>query len=108
VGFNVQEGVGGIVNQNWAGTIQLSAIDLKPFPVESSLAVTRLGSVDVIFGLPWLDKQASFPSGSSQEGYQCTLGPTPLYVMETASMGGMQGGKEGFFFYSSKRISTVC
>jgi hypothetical protein len=53
VGFDGREGVGGLVTQDWAGMIQLSTIDSKPFTLQSSFGITRLGSVDAIFGLPW-------------------------------------------------------
>jgi hypothetical protein len=55
VGFNGREGVGGLVTQDWVGVIQLLSIKSKPVPLSSSFGVTRLGSIDTIFGLPWLD-----------------------------------------------------
>ncbi|KAA1086247.1 hypothetical protein PGTUg99_013747 [Puccinia graminis f. sp. tritici] len=38
VGFDGREGVGGLVTQDWAGMIQLSSVDAKPFTLQ------RLGS----------------------------------------------------------------
>jgi hypothetical protein len=67
VGFNGREGVERIVTQDWAGVIQLSLIDLKPVPLLASFGITRLGSVDAIFGLPWLDCQGWIASGSEME-----------------------------------------
>ncbi|PLW57879.1 hypothetical protein PCANC_00959 [Puccinia coronata f. sp. avenae] len=64
VGFDGWEGVGGLVTQDWVGMLQLSTIDFKPVPVPSSFGVTRLGSVDSIFGLPWLDQQGWVALGS--------------------------------------------
>ncbi|PLW56216.1 hypothetical protein PCANC_01978 [Puccinia coronata f. sp. avenae] len=55
VGFNGREGVGGLVTQDWVGVIQLLSIKSKLVPLSSSFGVTRLGSIDAIFGLPWLD-----------------------------------------------------
>ncbi|PLW22012.1 hypothetical protein PCANC_04360 [Puccinia coronata f. sp. avenae] len=49
------EGVGGLVTQDWAGVIRLTTTDSTPVPLGSSFGVTRLGSIDAIFGLPWLD-----------------------------------------------------
>ncbi|PLW22287.1 hypothetical protein PCASD_16997 [Puccinia coronata f. sp. avenae] len=92
VGFNGQEAVGGIVSEDWAGTIQLSTNNAKPFALHSSFGVMRLGSVDAIFGLPWLDKQGWVASGSLKGGHQFTLGSTPLYVIESASLGGKPAG----------------
>ncbi|KAA1079355.1 hypothetical protein PGT21_009054 [Puccinia graminis f. sp. tritici] len=91
VGFDGREGVGGLVTQDWAGMIQLSSIDSKPFTLQSSFGITRLGSVDAIFGLPWLDRQGWVASGSLKGGHQFTLGSTPLYVIESASLGGKPG-----------------
>ncbi|KAA1067419.1 hypothetical protein PGT21_004710 [Puccinia graminis f. sp. tritici] len=91
VGFDGREGVGGLVTQDWAGMIQLSSVDAKPFTLQSSFGITRLGSVDTIFGLPWLDRQGWVASGSLNGGHQFTLGSTPLYVIESASMGGKPG-----------------
>ncbi|KAA1077836.1 hypothetical protein PGT21_021690 [Puccinia graminis f. sp. tritici] len=91
VGFDGREGVGGLVTQDWAGMIQLSSVDAKPFTLQSSFGITRLGSVDAIFGLPWLDRQGWVASGSLNGGHQFTLGSTPLYVIESASMGGKPG-----------------
>ncbi|KAA1070417.1 hypothetical protein PGT21_011858 [Puccinia graminis f. sp. tritici] len=88
VGFDGREGVGGLVTQDWAGMIQLSTIDSKPFTLQSSFGITRLGSVDAIFGLPWLDRQGWVASGSLKGGHQFTLGSTPLYVIESTSSGG--------------------
>ncbi|PLW44186.1 hypothetical protein PCANC_13436 [Puccinia coronata f. sp. avenae] len=92
VGFDGQEAVGGVVTEDWAGWIQLSTIDLAPFWLPSSFGVTRLGSVDAIFGLPWLDKQGWVASGSLKGGHQFTLRSTPLYVIKSASLGGKPGG----------------
>ncbi|KAA1090666.1 hypothetical protein PGT21_009749 [Puccinia graminis f. sp. tritici] len=91
VGFDGREGVGGLVTQDWAGMIQLSTIDSKPFTLQSSFGITRLGSVDAIFGLPWLDRQGWVASGSLKGGHQFTLGSTPLYVIESTSSGGKPG-----------------
>ncbi|KAA1067789.1 hypothetical protein PGT21_017010 [Puccinia graminis f. sp. tritici] len=91
VGFNGREGVGGLVTQDWAGMIQLSLIDSKPFTLQSSFGITRLGSVNAIFGLPWLDRQGWVASGSLKGGHQFTLGSTPLYVIESVSLGGKPG-----------------
>ncbi|KAA1101553.1 hypothetical protein PGT21_024223 [Puccinia graminis f. sp. tritici] len=88
VGFDGREGVGGLVTQDWVGMIQLSSIDAKPFTLQSSFGITRLGSVDAIFGLPWLDRQGWVASGSLKGGHQFTLGSTPLYVIESTSLGG--------------------
>ncbi|KAA1085761.1 hypothetical protein PGT21_018600 [Puccinia graminis f. sp. tritici] len=77
VGFDGREGVGGLVTRDWAGMIQLSSIDSKPFTLQSSFGITRLGSVDAIFGLPWLDRQGWVASGSLKGGHQFTLGSTP-------------------------------
>ncbi|PLW56751.1 hypothetical protein PCANC_01715 [Puccinia coronata f. sp. avenae] len=93
VGFNGQEAVGGVVTEDWAGCIQLLTVDLTPFTLPSSFGVTRLGSVDAIFGLPWLDKQGWVASGSLKGGNQFTLGSTPLYVVKTVSVGGKPGDK---------------
>ncbi|KAA1078166.1 hypothetical protein PGT21_029862 [Puccinia graminis f. sp. tritici] len=91
VGFDGREGVGGLVTQDWAGMIQLSSVDAKPFTLQSLFGITRLGSVDAIFGLPWLDRQGWVASGSLNGGHQFTLGSTPLYVIESASLGGKPG-----------------
>ncbi|PLW44624.1 hypothetical protein PCASD_05160 [Puccinia coronata f. sp. avenae] len=93
VGFDGQEAVGGVVTEDWAGRIQLLTIDSKPFSLPSSFGVTRLGSVDEIFGLPWLDKQGWVASGSLDGGHQFTLGSTPLYVIKSTSVGGAPGDK---------------
>ncbi|KAA1129112.1 hypothetical protein PGTUg99_029840 [Puccinia graminis f. sp. tritici] len=84
VGFAGSEGVGGIVTHDWAGVIQLNTLSSKPFPLGCSFGVTRLGSIDAIFGLPWLDKQGWIAFGSLKGGHQFTLGSTPLYVMEAS------------------------
>ncbi|KAA1134620.1 hypothetical protein PGTUg99_007694 [Puccinia graminis f. sp. tritici] len=91
VGFDGREGVGGLVTQDWAGMNQLSSVDAKPFTLQSSFGITRLGSVDTIFGLPWLDRQGWVASGSLNGGHQFTLGSTPLYVIKSASVGGKPG-----------------
>jgi hypothetical protein len=81
VGFDGREGIGGLVTQDWARVICLSTIDLQPVPLGSSFGVTRLGSIDAIFGLPWLDCQGRVASGSVNWGHQFMLGSTLLYVM---------------------------
>ncbi|PLW12523.1 hypothetical protein PCANC_23012 [Puccinia coronata f. sp. avenae] len=81
-GFDGRKGVGGLVTQDWVGMIQLSSIDLTPVPVPSSFGITRLGSVDAIFGLPWLDQQGWVASGSVKGGHHFSLRSTPLYVIE--------------------------
>ncbi|KAA1071645.1 hypothetical protein PGT21_013926 [Puccinia graminis f. sp. tritici] len=91
VGFDGREGFGGLVTQDWAGMIQLSSINSNPFTLQSSFGITRLGSVDAIFGLPWLDRQGWVASGSLKGGHQFTLGSTPLYVIESTSLGGKPG-----------------
>ncbi|PLW27485.1 hypothetical protein PCASD_23089 [Puccinia coronata f. sp. avenae] len=88
VGFDGREGVGGVVTEDWAGKIQLSTVNSKPFSLNGSFGVTRLGSVDAIFGLPWLDQQGWIASGTLDGGHQFTLGSNPLYVIESSSMGG--------------------
>ncbi|KAA1108748.1 hypothetical protein PGT21_023962 [Puccinia graminis f. sp. tritici] len=94
VGFAGSEGVGGIVKQDWpAGVIQLNTLSSKPFPLGCSFGVTRLGSINAIFGLPWLDKQGWIASGSLKGGPQFTLGSTSLYVIEALTMGGKPEGK---------------
>ncbi|PLW53245.1 hypothetical protein PCANC_07506 [Puccinia coronata f. sp. avenae] len=96
VGFDGKEGVGGLVTQDWVGVIRLSTTDSKPVTLGSSFGVTRLGSINVIFGLPWLDRQGWIASGSMKGGHQFTLGSTPLYVMESLPMHGQPGGKNRF------------
>ncbi|PLW14564.1 hypothetical protein PCANC_15728 [Puccinia coronata f. sp. avenae] len=93
VGFDGRKGVGGLVTQDWAGSIQLSSIDSKPVPLSASFGITRLGSVDAIFGLPWLDRQGWIASGSKKGGHHFTLGSTPLYVIESSAMGGQPEDK---------------
>ena len=82
VGFDGKEGVGGLVTQDWAGIIHVSFVDATLVPLPSSFGVTQLGSVDTIFGLPWLDKQGWVASGSLKEVHRFTLGSTPLHVVE--------------------------
>jgi hypothetical protein len=103
IGFDGQEAVGGVVTEDWAGRIQLLTIDSKPFLLPSLFGVTRLGSVDAIFGLPWLDKQGWVASGSLDGGHQFTLGSTPLYVIESTSVVGAPGGKAVF---SAQTVSS--
>lgn len=93
VGFDGREGVGGLVTQDWVGVIQLSTVDLKPFPLQSSFGVTRLGSVDAIFGLPWLDRQGWVASGSQRGGHCFTLGSTSFCVINSPSLGEGPEGK---------------
>ncbi|PLW21548.1 hypothetical protein PCANC_03982 [Puccinia coronata f. sp. avenae] len=88
----VQEGVGGLVTQDWVGMLQLSTIDFKPVPVPSSFGVTRLGSVDSIFGLPWLDQQGWVALGSVKGGHQFSLKSTPFYVIESLAIEGEPKG----------------
>ncbi|PLW26792.1 hypothetical protein PCASD_25771 [Puccinia coronata f. sp. avenae] len=85
--------VGGVVTEDWVGPVQFSTIDSKPFSLQRLFGVTRLGLVDAIFGLPWLDKQGWIASGSLNGGHQFTLGSTPLYVIESTLGGGTPGGK---------------
>jgi hypothetical protein len=92
VGFNGREGVGSLVTQDWVGMIQLSSIDSTPVPVPSSFGITRLGSVDAICGLPWLDRQGWVASGSMKGGHHFLLGSTPLYVIELSAIGGEPKG----------------
>ncbi|PLW27344.1 hypothetical protein PCANC_14237 [Puccinia coronata f. sp. avenae] len=73
--------------------IQLSSIDSTPVPVPSSFGITRLGLVDTIFGLPWLDRQGWVASGSVKGGHHFSLGSTPLYVIESLTIGGEPKGK---------------
>ncbi|PLW15782.1 hypothetical protein PCANC_13464 [Puccinia coronata f. sp. avenae] len=84
----VDTGVGGLVTQDWAGVIQLLLIDSKQVPLSASFGITRLGSVDAIFGLPWLDRQGWIASGSKKGGHHFTLGSIPLYVIESLAIGG--------------------
>ncbi|PLW13162.1 hypothetical protein PCANC_18628 [Puccinia coronata f. sp. avenae] len=93
VGFDGRKGVGGLVTQDWVGMIQLSSIDSTPVLVPSSFGITRLGSVDAIFGLPWLDRQGWVASGSVKGGHHFSLGSTPLYVIESSTIGGEPKGK---------------
>jgi hypothetical protein len=93
VGFNGREGVGGVVTGDWAGMIQLLTINSKPFLLHGSFGVTRLGSVDTIFGLPWLEKQGWIASGTLDGGHQFTLGSNPLYLIKSTLMGGKPEGK---------------
>ncbi|PLW40620.1 hypothetical protein PCANC_13025 [Puccinia coronata f. sp. avenae] len=93
VGFDGREGVGGLVTQDWVGVVHLSSLDAKPVPLASLFGVTRLGSIDAIFGLPWLDQQGWVASGSKTGGHQFTLGSTPLYVMDSSSLGGKPEGE---------------
>ncbi|KAH9441395.1 hypothetical protein Pst134EB_030060 [Puccinia striiformis f. sp. tritici] len=75
VGFDGNKGVGGMVTHDWAGRIHLASVNTStsvPFP--GSFGVTCLGSVDAMFGLPWLDHQTWKASGSSSGGHRFTLG----------------------------------
>jgi hypothetical protein len=92
VGFDGQEVVGGLVLEDWAGTIQLLTTDSKPFALHGSFGVTQLGLVEAIFGLPWLDKQGWVASGSLKGGHQFTLGLNPLYVIKSTLLGGKPEG----------------
>jgi hypothetical protein len=92
VGFDGRKGVGSLVTQDWVGMIQLSSIDSIPVLVPSSFGITRLGSVDAIFGLPWLDRQGWVASGSVKGGHHFSLGSTPLYVIESSTIGGEPKG----------------
>ncbi|PLW10102.1 hypothetical protein PCANC_20527 [Puccinia coronata f. sp. avenae] len=91
--FDGRKGVGGLVTQDWVGMIQLSSIKSTPFPVPSSFGITRLGSVDAIFGLPWLDQQGWVALGSVKGGHHFSLGSTPLYVIKSSAIGGEPEGK---------------
>jgi hypothetical protein len=93
VGFNGQEGIRGLVTQDWVGIIQLSSLESRPIPLPGSFGITRLGSIDAIFGLPWLDCQGWVASGSVKSGHQFTLGSTTLCLMESLWPGGKPGGK---------------
>jgi hypothetical protein len=105
VGFDGQEVVGVVVTEDWAGQIQLSTIDSAPFSLPSSFGVTRLGSVGAISRLPWLDKKGWVASGSLKGGHQFTLESTPLYVIESASLGGKPGGNA---VLSSQNLPSPC
>ncbi|KAI7950664.1 hypothetical protein MJO29_009338 [Puccinia striiformis f. sp. tritici] len=96
VGFDGHQGVGGLVTQDWVGMVQLSKLNSEPFHLKSSFGVTRLGSVDAIFGLPWLDRQGWSLSGSLKGGHLFTLGSTPIYFMDFVSQGGQPEGTEVF------------
>ncbi|POV98898.1 hypothetical protein PSTT_14130 [Puccinia striiformis] len=96
VGFDGSQGVGGLVTQDWVGMVQLSKINSEPFHLKSSFGVTRLGSVDAIFGLPWLNRQGFSISGSLKGGHVFTIGSTPIYVMDFVSQGGQPEGTEVF------------
>ncbi|KAH9450902.1 hypothetical protein Pst134EB_018411 [Puccinia striiformis f. sp. tritici] len=88
VGFDGNEGVGGLVTDDWVGRIHISSVDATssvPFP--SSFGVTCLGSVDAIFGLPWLDRQTWTASGSSAGGHCFILGSTEIFVVDAFSLG---------------------
>jgi hypothetical protein len=94
VGFDGFEEVGGLVTQDWAGVIQLLSINSKPVPLLASFGITCLGSVDAIFGLPWLDRQGWIASGSKKGGHHFTSGSTPLYVIESLAIGGQPEGRD--------------
>ncbi|KAI7955772.1 hypothetical protein MJO29_007171 [Puccinia striiformis f. sp. tritici] len=88
IGFDGNEGVGGTVTHDWAGRIHVSSVDSKeaiPFP--SSFGVTCLGTVDAIFGLPWLDRQSWTASGSASGGHRFTLRSMEVFVVDTCSLG---------------------
>ena len=92
VGFDGQPGVGGTVTHDWAGRITLSAIDNRPVQFNSTFGITRLGSVDTIFGLPWLDRQTWRASGSVEHGHRFTLGSTQVFVIDSSDLGeGLEG-----------------
>ena len=92
VGFDGQPGVGGTVTHNWAGKITLSAIDDRPVQFNSTFGITRLGSVDAIFSLPWLDRQSWSASGSVEHGHRFTLGLTQVFVIDSLDL---EEGLEG-------------
>ncbi|KAI7967522.1 hypothetical protein MJO29_000799 [Puccinia striiformis f. sp. tritici] len=93
IGFDGNEGIGGMVTHDWAGRIHVSSTDSStsvPFP--SSFGVTCLGNVDAIFGLPWLNRQSWTASGSSSGGHRFTLGSTKVFVVDAQELGeGLEG-----------------
>ncbi|KAA1063792.1 hypothetical protein PGT21_050060 [Puccinia graminis f. sp. tritici] len=92
VGFDGSGGVGGMVTKDWSGDITVSSVELKPVSLKCSFGVTRLGSVDAIFGLPWLDWQSWSASGSVQNGHYLTLGDTQVFVVDSSDLGeGFEG-----------------
>ncbi|KAI7951025.1 hypothetical protein MJO29_009699 [Puccinia striiformis f. sp. tritici] len=94
IGFDGNEGVGGLVTHDWVGRIHVSSVDSAttiPFP--SSFGVTCLGSVDAIFGLPWLDRQTWTASGSSSGGHRFILGSAEVFVVDAFSLGEELEGK---------------
>ncbi|PLW15392.1 hypothetical protein PCANC_20482 [Puccinia coronata f. sp. avenae] len=93
VGFDGCKGVGGLVTEDWVGMLQLSSVNSKPVPVPSSFGVTRLGLVDAIFGLPWLDQEGWVALGSVKGGHHFSLRSTPLFVIESSLIGGEPEGK---------------
>ncbi|KAI7965679.1 hypothetical protein MJO29_001427 [Puccinia striiformis f. sp. tritici] len=95
IGFDGNEGVGGTVTHDWAGRIHVSSVDSKeaiPFP--SSFGVTCLGTVDTIFGLPWLNRQSWTASGSASGGHCFTLRSTEVFVVDACSLGEELEGKD--------------
>ncbi|KAH9457389.1 hypothetical protein Pst134EA_021267 [Puccinia striiformis f. sp. tritici] len=88
IGFDGNEGVGGTVTHDWAGRIHVSSADsTATIPFSSSFGVTCLGTVDAIFGMPWLDRQSWQASGSSADGHRFTLGSTDVFVVDACSLG---------------------
>ncbi|KAA1091017.1 hypothetical protein PGT21_050238 [Puccinia graminis f. sp. tritici] len=87
VGFDGSSGVGGMVTRDWSGEIVVSSTDSQPINLPCSFGVTRLGSVDAIFGLPWLDSQSWSASGSVQQGHHPTLGETQVFVVDSSDLG---------------------
>ncbi|KAH9455985.1 hypothetical protein Pst134EB_012209 [Puccinia striiformis f. sp. tritici] len=88
IGFDGNEGVGGLVTHDWVGRIHVSLVDSAtaiPFP--SSFCVTCLGLVDAIFSLPWLDCQTWTASGSSSSGHRFVSGSTEIFVVDAFSLG---------------------
>ncbi|KAH9459172.1 hypothetical protein Pst134EA_033023 [Puccinia striiformis f. sp. tritici] len=101
IGFDGNEGVGGMVTHDWVGRIHVASVNSTttvPFP--SSFGVTCLGSVDAIFGLPWLDQQTWTASGSSSGGHRFVLGSTEIFVVDAFSLGEELEGKVPIFSVS--------
>ncbi|KAA1124724.1 hypothetical protein PGTUg99_032814 [Puccinia graminis f. sp. tritici] len=97
VGFDGSSGVGGMVTKDWSGEIVMSLMDAQPITLPCSFGVTRLGSVDAIFGLPWLDSQSWSASGSVQQGHQLTLGDNHVFVVDSSDLGeGIEGKVASF------------
>ncbi|KAA1115056.1 hypothetical protein PGT21_030475 [Puccinia graminis f. sp. tritici] len=92
VGFDGQGGIGGIVTKDWSGDIVVSSVDAEPVSLKCSFGVTKLGSVNAIFGLPWLDGQSWSASGSVQHGHCLTLGDNQVFVVDSSDLGeGLEG-----------------